>query len=234
MDSRWLLAQKYEKNWWDSKILNADLNFYFEFAEDVKKNLTPFLSINKNTKILEIGSGAAGILTFLKESDSRFAFDPLETFFYSFDKVKNFRDNKVIYLQAKGEFIPFKSNYFDLIIMDNVLDHCENTRAVIKESYRVLKNNGIIYFRNNTYNLWGKFVRSLMELFKIDKGHPHTFLKKDLVKEFKNLNYKILFYEHSGYFNTWKREFTKFTPKELMKSLLFVTRDKTLYILQKK
>jgi len=233
LDTRWSLAQKYEKNWWDSKIINTDLTFYFEFAEEVKKNLKPFFSIIKNTKILEIGSGAAGILTFLKESNNRFAFDPLEKFFYSFDRVKNFRDNNVIYLQAKGEFIPFKSNQFDLVIMDNVLDHCENTNSVIKESHRVLKKDGILYFRNNTYNLWGKFVRSLMELYKIDKGHPHTFLKKYLVKIFNNLNYTILFYNHSGYFNTWKREFTKFTPKDLMKSLLFVTRDKTLYILKK-
>ena len=38
----------------------------------------------------------------------------------------------------------FKNNYFKSIIMDNVLEHIENPKPLVKEIYRVLENNGIL------------------------------------------------------------------------------------------
>ena len=75
--------------------------------------------------------------------------------------------------------------------MDNVLDHCENPTAVLDEINRVLKSGGIIYFRQNIYNKWGKLIRYIMELFTIDKGHPFTFTKKNLCQYITERNYVI-------------------------------------------
>ena len=122
---------------------------------------------------------------------------------------------------------------FYLIIIDNVLDHCSDPDKVISEMNRVLKNGGIIYFRQNTYHFWGVFVRTLMEKITFDKGHPFTFSKRHLEKLFTQYNLQKLRFSSNGYFSTWKDEFFSFKKKEIAKAILFATRDKALYILKK-
>ena len=203
--SRWKLAQEYEKNWWLNKVDTIYLNFYKNFAVEIIDLLKPHIEINRETKILEIGSGAAGIITHIP-SDYRYAIDPLENFYASIQRYKDYRDKQVFYQTAVGEHLPFKSEYFDLIIIDNVLDHCDNPIEVLKEIKRVLKKNGILYFRQNTYHFWGRFIRIIMEFFLIDKGHPHTFSKNILERTFKQLGFSILYKDSNGYFSTWKWE----------------------------
>lgn len=231
-DKRWKLAQSYEKDWWFNKSEDLDLEFYERFAGEVEKLLQPFIIINNDKYVLEIGSGAAGIITYVN-SDFKFAIDPLEDFYSTIPKFTSIRDKRVNYSNAMAEEIPFDSEYFDLIIIDNVLDHCKDPDRVISEMRRVLKPGGIIYFRQNTYHCWGKAIRHIMEMLKIDKGHPYTFLKKDLNKKFLNTKFKTLLFVKSGYFKTWKKEITSKRLYDKIKGLLLVNRDKVTYILKK-
>ncbi len=81
----------------------------------------------------------------------RYAIDPLAHYFASVEEFNGFRDKKVKYYQGKAEALPFEDDNFVLIIIDNVLDHCENINLVFGEMHRVLKNRGIIYLRLNIY-----------------------------------------------------------------------------------
>lgn len=231
-ENRWNQAQKYEKNWWENQKRLITLDFYKNFAVELNDTLNGILTINKDTFILEIGSGAAGIITFI-ESDHKYAIDPLEYYYSSVDEFTKDRDQRVNYLTAMGENLPYENEMFDLIIIDNVLDHCSEPVKVIEEMKRVLKPGGIIYFRQNTYHFWGVFVRFIMEKIAFDKGHPFTFSKNQLEKLFVKYHFKTMRYSNNGYFKTWKKEFLAFKAKELAKALLFATRDKTLYILKK-
>lgn len=231
--NRWQLAQDYEKDWWVSRAEELDLEFYERFASDLLETMKPFQSISEETYILEIGSGAAGILTYLK-SNYRFAIDPLESVYASIGKFASARDKSVVYKEAMAEKLPFEDNLFDLIIIDNVLDHCEEPKKVLAEMNRVMKKNGKIYFRQNTYHAWGKFVRKLIEFFKIDRGHPHTFTKSELKKLFSKNCFEILHTQRNGYYRTWIKEFKSRRLYDKIKALIFATRDKTLYVLNKK
>lgn len=230
--TRWELAQEYEKSWWSNKVPEIDLEFYERFASDVISLLKPFVSITKNTYVLEIGSGAAGIITYI-ESNHKYAIDPLENYYSTILKYTSIRDSKVKYSTGMAEKLPYKETYFDLIIMDNVLDHCENPDQVLLEMHRVLKSEGIVFFRQNTYHLWGKLIRELMELLKIDKGHPHTFIKDSLKKKLYKNNFQILDYKRTGYFKTWRKEIGSKNIIDKLKGVLFVNRDKTTYILKR-
>jgi SAM-dependent methyltransferase len=230
--TRWELAQKYEHEWWKNKTQFIKAEYYRHSAEEVRKYFNQFGVIKSSTRILEIGSGAAGILTFLTESSERYAIDPLETYYSSVQEFANMRDKEVKYSADKGEKLPFEKDTFDLLIVDNVLDHCERPELVMSEMKRVLKPEGIIYFRQNAYNLWGKTIREIMELFLIDKGHPFTFTKTDLRKLFDKFNFSALQSKHNGYFETWKRELTSGSMKDLVKALLFVTRDRITLLLK--
>jgi len=228
--TRWQLAQEYELNWW--KGYKRGLEWYQVFSKEIEDLTGPFLEIKRETKILEIGSGPAGSLTFLK-SDNKYAIDPLEKYFSTKEEWVLFRDPKVNYREGKGEELPYDEDFFDLIIIDNVLDHCEDPLLVLDEMNRVLKKGGVIFLRQNVYNWWGRQMRKIMELITIDKGHPVTFGKIHLINQFKKRFWEIKKQEEVGYLKAWINDLGEWTVKGYIKSFLFITRNRTLFILKK-
>ncbi|MDD4993647.1 MAG: class I SAM-dependent methyltransferase [Paludibacter sp.] len=206
--------------------------YYEHSANDIRNYLTSHNLLNSSTAILEIGSCAYGILTYLKESNNRFGIDPLESYYSSVPAFTNKRDKSVQYLTAKGETLPFADKMFDLVIVNNVLDHCENPSKVMEEIKRVIKQEGVIYFRQNTYNAYGKLMRSPMELFLVDKGHPFTFKKIDLKHLLFKNKFTIIKSEKTGYFTTWLHEIRSKSIKDKIKAFLFITRDKVTYYIE--
>ena len=229
---RWRKAQTSERDWWD-RAADMALDFYAAFAQALRRELDGMLTVTADTRILEIGSGAAGILTHLSESNYRHAVDPLEDFYASIERFSAFRDPAVQYHAGAGEKLDFPADHFDLVIMDNVLDHCADPELVLLEMHRVLKPDGTAYFRQNTYHFWGRLVRGLMECFQIDRGHPHTFSKRYLRRRFTRLGLTVRRFERGGYWATWCAEIRSSRPLDRVKALLLATRDRTLYILQK-
>ena len=228
---RWNLAQQYEYNWW--KNYSGDLEWYREFSHEIESYTCPYLTIKEDTTILEIGSGAAGALTFLN-SKNKYAIDPLEDYYRGRKEFSQFRDKRVHYTSGRGEELPYQDSFFDLIIIDNVLDHCEKPLLVLDEMNRVLKPCGIIFFRQNIYTRWGWMIRKFMELFSIDKGHPHTFIMHYLQTFFKEQSWEVQIQEGTSYMHSWKNDMFSGSVKGLIKACLFVTRSRTLFILKKK
>jgi len=229
---RWSTAQTYEKNWWQNHVDSLQLEFYRFYAEEAIRELNDLIPIDQNTVVLEIGSGAAGILTFLP-SAHRHAIDPLEDFYSTVTRFVQFRDKEVKYYTMKAEQLEFPDAAFDLIINDNVLDHCENPLRVLQEMRRVLKPNGVVYLRLVTFHLWGKLIRATLEKFQIDQGHPHTFTKKSITWAVNRSGFTVIRTSSAGYFRTWRNDLLSGTLKGFLKAALFATRDKTLYILKK-
>jgi ubiquinone/menaquinone biosynthesis C-methylase UbiE len=229
---RWQSAQAYEKEWWRSHSCLIDPEFYKAYAEELLDELNGIIHIKEDTRILEIGSGAAGIITHLP-GRFRYAIDPLEDFFSSVERFQSFRDKKVAYHTGKAEDLPFEDHFFNLIIIDNVIDHCQDIHLVFSEMERVLTDRGIIYLRLNTYTTWGKFIRKIVELLKIDPGHPHTFTQGSLLKRISHHGYTIRKIHDQGYWTTWIRELSSMKLKEILKALSFSSPNKTLCLLEK-
>lgn len=231
-NARWVKAQEYERNWWERQQMELDLTIYEFYADDIQRFLDGILQINKDTSILEIGSGPVGILTFLK-SDHRYAVDPLEHYYATVPRFTEFRDARVQYYSAKGEQLPFADSMFDFVIMDNVLDHCDDPGKVMAETTRVLRKGGILFFRQNVYHPWGKLVRSVMELLEIDKGHPFTYTIRAVRALLHHQKLEILKTRRTGYFQRWKKELLSGKKNDLIKALLLVNRDRAVFVLRK-
>lgn len=96
-------------------------------------------NISKDSKILDIGCAMGGMLSYLKKQDYNYL--------YGIDVTKKYIDiakkNKEFDIQfGSADDIPFENNFFDLLIIDQVMEHLVNPRKAFQEAKRVLKKNG--------------------------------------------------------------------------------------------
>ena len=90
--------------------------------------------ISSNTKILDFGCGGGYFLS-LYENIEKHGVEINET-----ARLEAKKNNLIVYKNSKD--IP--SNYFDIIISNNALEHTDNPLIELKELYRSLKINGKI------------------------------------------------------------------------------------------
>lgn len=99
---------------------------------------------------------------------------------------------KVCFDDSPGEELPYKDNFFDLVILINVLDHVMDAERVITEACRATKKGGILLLGQDLTNEEDVKKHQNLE----DIYHPirmeHNFLDKILAKYFETIYYKIL------------------------------------------
>ena len=156
----------------ENRVFTLIKRFLFGSGGVTKKNLK-YISGKiheiKNPKILIVGGGSigSGMTHFYKEfSENILAFD--------------------IYTNSKLDFvadahdIPVRDNTFDLIIVQAVLEHVIDPRAVVDQCNRVLKTNGLIYaetpFMQQVHEGAYDFTRFT------DSGHRFLFKNFTLLK----------------------------------------------------
>ena len=228
--NRWLQAQEYERKHWQriaDKIATGvmkQLDWYGWKARELEKKIAPYANIDKgNCKILEIGPGPIGIISFLKWGKERYAVEPLEDFFRNNATLVALRNPKVKYVKGCGESLPFEDKEFSLVIIDNVLDHTQEPEKVLREIYRVLMKNGLMFFTVNIRTNWGTFLHSILAKLNVDKGHPHSYSPKSIQNILKKHGFKILYEEHEDY-NKIKKIYLKSKKiKNILKVYLDIT-----------
>jgi len=182
--SRWKQAQSYEKAFWENtanrieKANGPQLSFYGWRAENLANNLKKALRDKapaiKDMSVLEVGSGPVGLVSALDAKECA-AIDPLCDYFSSQPSLVKHRGEHVDYIQSKGETIPFDDAHFDMVVIENVIDHTQNIDTVMREIRRVLKPEAILYLTVNLHPTWGYYLHEFVSKLRIDKGHPHTF-----------------------------------------------------------
>jgi len=144
---------------------------------------------NDFKKVLEIGISplGTGVIAFLKNIQLKIGIDPLVLLNLQ-NRISSYVNSlrkDIHYIKAIGEYLPFKNNYFDLVICCNVLDHCFEPKKVIKEIHRVLAPKGYIFLEVDTFSMIGlvkyKFITKKFSKNSIlVKAHSHRFLEKKL------------------------------------------------------
>lgn len=121
---------------------------------------------------------------------------------------KEFEKNQNIHLcQAKGEALPFKDNYFDIIFSSEVIEHIEEVGKFVREVHRVLKNQGIFIITTpskfNYTHVIGKIVPSPFKkslrrfVYYINPGNPdvnphvYQYAPRELKKLFEQNGFRV-------------------------------------------
>lgn len=168
-------------NFWDKIFLDKEENFKSPIVKDKIKDILNFIK-TKRGKILDVGIGSGFIeKEILKKNHEEFSFYGIDISDVAISKVRK---------QLTGEFtkgliqnIPYKDNYFDVILCLEVLEHINpsETFKALSELYRTLKEKGILIISV-------PLNEGLEELYKSGQnpsGHVRTYSKNIIDTELK-------------------------------------------------
>lgn len=104
--------------------------------------------IYPEARVLEVGSGAQGLIFFFG-AERGVGVDPLAQ---SYAELFPEWQSRVATVAAFGESLPFAESSFDIVLCDNVVDHAESPTGIVAEMARVLKPSGLLYFTVNIHH----------------------------------------------------------------------------------
>ena len=114
----------------------------------VRDLLESFQPINPDARVIEVGSGAHGLI-FCFGSQHGFGVDPLAVSYVSlFPRWQRGAQT----VAAVGESLPFADGSFDVVLCDNVVDHAESPERIVSELVRILVPGGLLYFTVNVHH----------------------------------------------------------------------------------
>lgn len=120
----------------------------FARARAVRQKLETIKPIPEDSRVLEVGSGAHGLI-FGFGTGSGVGVDPLAVDYKRL--FPKWQENAGT-VAAIGEELPFEDGAFDVVLSDNVVDHAEGPVRIIEELARVLKPGGLLYFTVNIHH----------------------------------------------------------------------------------
>jgi SAM-dependent methyltransferase len=139
---------------------------YFQRIEYIKVNRMMIEQVlnRKHNRVMDIGGGSGLLITALSEIAEQSVILDIE----SCELHDIGRNNpKVCGLCANVEIgLPFKNDYFDVIIASELLEHLNHPRSFFSECHRVLKKGGTLIITtpnsdNLTYKLFHRLPASI-------------------------------------------------------------------------
>ena len=129
-------------NTWEELQKNGE-KAYNEWAEaslsigltDVEKAFGKFADLNGN--VLDVGCGPQNYPGYATADSSKINL-------FGVDPLKGVKERNFNFIIGLGEYLPFKSDFFDRVIYGTSLDHLFNPVQSLKEAYRILKKDGAV------------------------------------------------------------------------------------------
>ena len=166
----WKDAQKHELKWW--KTIGTD---NYEEDNDFYKDLFKITGKTfKGKKVVEIGAGPYGLIRSVVVKEKTIV-EPLGK---EYEKLYH-RDNNIHYIDQKAESIDLQNETIDIVLLLNVINHCERPGKVINEIKRILIKGGLLYFftplhknvdNKHLYNYNFESITFLLKDFKFTKA----------------------------------------------------------------
>ncbi len=153
-----------------------------KFVKSVlSKEITPV-----DLRILDLGSGEGGTAKILSEKNEVVSFD------ISMDRLLPHDNAQYQKVLGDSEHLPFYAESFDVIILQDVIEHLQSKRKIINSLHLLLKKNGIIYLSTpNKFSIfnviadphWGVPFISLLKRESTRKYFLGTFRKSEAARK---------------------------------------------------
>jgi ubiquinone/menaquinone biosynthesis C-methylase UbiE len=118
-------------------------------ADGLLNRVAPYVHISETSRLLDLGSGVGSFVVACRKRGLRcFGIEP--------DRIGNGiqltsiqiarrRVTQPVFAAAVGESLPFADRTFDLVAMNQVIEHVSDQSAVLREATRVLRDGGVLY-----------------------------------------------------------------------------------------
>ncbi|HSH44538.1 MAG TPA: class I SAM-dependent methyltransferase [Longimicrobiales bacterium] len=158
------MLEAQRQNWWSSDNFDTWKNLYVsEYARgfyvvDTLRKYLPGWS-PEGADVLDIGCGHAGVLIAFAESGARTAGIEPDPASVERGRVRAEEHGVDVDLRhGVAEELPYPDASFDLVILDNVLEHVRDQARTLAEIRRVLRPDGLLYMVTPKplalYSLW--------------------------------------------------------------------------------
>lgn len=157
----------------DYKAGKSESSFWFKARRNLIFQLLSKKRIKDNVKILSIGVGTGDELEVLNKFGEVSIIDINK-------KALDLIPKKLFYKKQVGDArnLSFKEKSFDIVVAFDVLEHIKEDNLVIKEIYRVLKQNGIFFFSVPAFQfMYSSHDKALNHYRRYSKKHLKLLLK---------------------------------------------------------
>jgi SAM-dependent methyltransferase len=156
---RSLVLQYRKQNWdgiqtpqWQQRIAEDILR---DDGETVLQAIAEFWTAQPGACVLDIGSGVGSFVVACRKRGFRaFGIEPDrigQGGRISSIQIARRRLESQVFAVGIGERLPFADRSFDLVTMNQVMEHVSEQAAVLQEALRVLKDGGAIYIASPNY-----------------------------------------------------------------------------------
>ena len=132
-------------------------------------------------RIVDVGCGVGEFLAFCENREIETY--GMEISSFAIEEAKKRTKTKIVQLDVSKEHWPLQDNYFDAVVVFDVLEHVISDQFILREAYRVLREGGVLFC--TTPNNQGKLGKFLEHFMPDDPTHIN---KKNAAGWFKQLH----------------------------------------------
>lgn len=136
-------------------------------------------------KILDVGCGTGSTLESLQGKGELYGVDTSNFALKLCDSRGEFKLKKV-----DAEHLKFPKNFFDVIIMSDIIEHVDNDKKAIENCYNILKNKGILIITVPAHKyLWNNDDIRLKHKRRYEKGRLMKISGKFKIKKLSYIHF---------------------------------------------
>lgn len=186
---KYFYTDKYDKL---IQRFNGNKGKYFYFVE--RKYFFENFSF-KNKVILDLGTGTANLVKYIKPNFKYFIGIDREKSLLSEAKNKFIKDKANIYLLCSdAENIPIKNNSVDVILALGLFERTSSLNKIFIECNKILKKDGVFKF-----TIWNSKRSVILKLFDRKLSGSYEFSLDQIKLELKKSGFKIYFIQSVFY-----------------------------------
>lgn len=171
-----------------------------DYYSNIRLDLVELIDADKkNLKVLEIGAAYGETLNYLKENGIANEAVGIELYEDKNNTVRYKKIDKFIFGNINEIQIPEYDNYFDLILLPDVLEHIFEPKIALAKAKKFLKEDGEMIVSMPNIRHYSAFVKIFIKgNFQYDESglfdytHARFYCKSDIIKLLEDSNFKII------------------------------------------
>lgn len=177
------MSFNYEQSIWGKG--EASLRWSDPTSFRLKQSLKAIKNLPSGARVLEVGTGAGQFTRALKKIRPELHVYGCDISREAIEYAVKTEDG-VVYALSTPEKLPYDQNFFDAVLIFDVLEHVEDVDGTLQEIYRVLKPQGLLYCfvpcEGDWLSLWHLLEKLHLKrnLTQRYAGHINYFSRREL------------------------------------------------------